>query len=350
MLLTLEKIKENNRLTGKTYQPLTALADELEIDVFPLNKFYNKFNNIETAIEKSREVISRSIELWNKQYKGITDIALTFGLNEKSLWYQSRKGIDTEIAVTNLLSKSQIFFRGNSYNNLTSLCNEYGVQPLNITYRLKHGWSLEETIIKPVISTGKGKEVSFRGKFYTGRLALCREYKVSYNGIVKKATTMGSWLNAFKLFIQLKEKSGIKPDEQLDSIPRCINRGRRYPSLQDLAIKMNITSATIGSYKKVHKIENLFEVLNSMQSERVEKYKVNDDEIYSKNDLLKKGYTVTDVQNLYGKYKQLVPLYPELQNWDFETECVDTFLIYKELKKQMLEEIQEVEKGMIQQM
>lgn len=295
---------------GKAYHSLSALAEEIDVDLRILSKNYAECKDISEAVRKSIESERNPISLWGQDYTNMMQLSKNFGISADAIRYQMRKGVNIETAVSQILFSGGIHFQNKRYESLTQLCSEYHMQPSNIRYRIKNGWSLQRALLTPIDTDKTGEAIEYDGKWYPSRMAVCREYDIAYDCVNKLSRKTKDWGKAFDFFVWMKQVSAIAEDTQIDYVPRCVIRGKPYKALRNLTDELNISETVVKNYKKNNHFSNIIECLRSMQLSTTAK----------------------------GALK-----YPVLRDFDFGTGCCDTNLLYQE----WLESVSDREKEVI---
>lgn len=333
-----EKIREGKPVVYQktSFPSVKALSNALELPYSSLSHFYNRLQDIERAVERCMEMPEREVELWGNLYESTAQVALAFGLNASVIAQRIREGNELEDVIRGALSKEPITLYGECYQNLMDLCAAYKIQPSNVYERLRYGMSLEEAVTRPIKEVKYGDPVEYKGQYYPSKVALCRDYGLSYNCVFEQLDTNPiTFMESFEVLCKLKERVKIPRDEAMNYIPRCRVRGQNYKTVYGFVYQFGLTASTVYTYKSRHQCADLFEALRGMQGEVRIAYPIDGKILFG-----------IDVRKQYGQYqlkkmedqKITVPRYPGLQGIDFQTECYDTMAIYYELLEKLRQE------------
>ena len=334
---------------GVRYPSVKSLARELELPYASLLHYYCRRGDIQVAVKCCRASNSQTLELWGKTYDSLSDIAHQFGLSYYHLLTGAEQGITLEEIVKKALEVEPIAFRGKTYGSLMDLCAEFQMQPVNVYERLRYGLSLEEALLRPLKNIGSKIPISYRGRDYESQISLCREYGISVGSVREQLRTNPlNFLQVFDTFVQLKERIGMGKERMLNYIPHCYVRGKLYKTVTELLREFDIRPTPFYTNKYKGGYENVFEALKGMQKETRSAYLVDGVPRFSV-DIRKEKYSKNRMREILAA-KVEVPRYPELQDFDFDTDCYDMEQIYYEilgekLEVQKQEEALEMEQG-----
>lgn len=331
---------------GKEYPSLRELSRQLGLEYSPLvHKFY-RTNNIEESVEWAKQSSAKSEQyvLWGKQYQSYGEISKAFGLNNAALTSRILKGMPLEQAIEDMLSHETITYRGKEYENFAALVGAYNKEYGVVTDRLRMGFSMDRALFEPVKHQEKPSlRIRYRGKTYDSKRHLCREIGI-YDGCIREMQVNNGvdFETAVDLYCEVKRRAGIPFSQKLTYIPICILHGKFYKTVVQLANDLGMTQASINTYKHRHGYEGTLEALQAMQKETKVCYAVNE-EMKTTTELLQMGYTSASYPKLP---KREFPMYPQLQEIDLVTDCVDTMKIYREVKAEMIEKEEAMQLGM----
>lgn len=321
---------------GITYHSVKDFARTKGLDYGSLSHFVNRSSSFDEALSRYEEQQTRKrqneLVLWGRKYESRAQLAREFGISPPSLDRQLQEGLDVASAVRLLLNKESILFLGKKYDRLSILCAEYNIQPANVTDRLQYGLSLYDAVTKPVRDVVRGKITAYRGVTYRSEVKLCRDYGISVTWVREQIRgTPYSFTDMANVFIHLKERVGFSKDHLLHYIPPLIMRGHEYTGVK-LARELNVSYTSLCTYKSSHGFQDTFEALRSMQGETKPVYMyMNKGCTYT--ELRKTGLTQKMVNSLPKGQR---PLYPQLENIDLKTGCIDVLHIYRNLCSELL--------------
>ncbi len=327
---------------GKKYVSLKELSKDIDVPYSPLMHRYYRTGNIEDAVAWAADTMEKkkSYVLWNRQYENLNSIALAFGLNPGSVYARMKENDSLEDIVRGLLEKGTITFHGKEYKGISALATAYNHDPSIIFDRLKYGFELERALLQPIRKLNRSElETTYRGKVYASKNELYRELGIAGNCIHEMMVNHDTdFETAVDIYWETKVKAGIPAEEMLSYLPVCIIRGRYYKTVVELANEIGISTSAMATYKHRHGCEGIVDTLQAMQLETKERYILNG-EVKTYNELLKMGYTSSSYRQVP---KECIPVYPQLQKYDFTDDCVDVMKIYEEVKQEKLN----VEHGM----
>ncbi len=327
---------------GKKYVSLKELSKDIDVPYSPLMHRYYRTGNIEDAVAWAADTMEKkkSYVLWNRQYENLNSIALAFGLNPGSVYARMKENDSLEDIVRGLLEKGTITFHGKEYKGISALATAYNHDPSIIFDRLKYGFELERALLQPIRKLNRSElETTYRGKVYASKNELYRELGIAGNCIHEMMVNHDTdFETAVDIYWETKVKAGIPAEEMLSYLPVCIIRGRYYKTVVELANEIGISTSAMATYKHRHGCEGVIDTLQAMQLETKERYILNG-EVKTYNELLKMGYTSSSYRQVP---KERIPVYPQLQKYDFTDDCVDVMKIYEEVKQEKLN----VEHGM----
>lgn len=320
---------------NRTYKSVMQMAEALDLPYSSLIYYVDKLKDIDKAIEQCRLTNSKSpLILWGNRYDSLVEIAMSFGISYASLVKQLGDNKPLHEAVRHLLSIEPIQFESRQYPTISELCMAYRMQPVNVYKRLSQGMLFDRALKQPIKIISKGSTVTYDAIVYPSKIALCREYGISVLCVNQNARlNKTSFLETFQILRQLKELAGLTKSEQLNFIPRCIIRGTLYKTLGILAKELGTSPELIKAYKRRHGFTNLFDALKAMQMERKEVCKI-DGTVVTWEELKQRGYTASQINSLKLSQEIIVPVYPQLEGKDFDTDCIDTLEIYDRLRDQ----------------
>ena len=269
---------------GKKYVSLKELSKDINVPYSPLMHRYYRTGDIEDAVlwAANAEEKKKSYVLWNRQYENVNSIALAFGLNAGSIFA-----------------------------------------------RLKGNESLEE-IVKGLLQK---ETITYRRKVYASKNELYRELGIAGDCIHEMMTNHDTdFETAVDIYWETKLKAGIPAEEMLSYLPVCIIRGRYYKTVVELANEIGISTSALATYKHRHGNEGVIDTLQAMQLETKERYILNG-EVKTYKELIQMGYTSSSYRQVP---KASIPVYPQLQKYDFTEGCVDVMKIYEEVKQEKL--------------
>lgn len=314
---------------GTEYPSIKALAKELDLPYSRLSHYYGRSRDIGESVERCRKEAGRGIELWGKQYRGIPEIAVDFGVRYASLVQRLRDGMELPEAVRHLLRTEGVTFAGKKYENFVDLCGEYHIQPANVYGRLKQGFTLTEALTRPLGKAGHGNAMWYEGVAYDSQRALCQAYGISVDCVREQTKRHPfSFMDSFENLKRLKEYAGMPWGEEMNYIPACRVRGKNYKTAASFVRQFGITSSMLSAYKYKKGIRDLFETLRSMQKETRKAFLLDGEPIFDKD--LRKRYTQTQIDQMHLP-AVFVPRYPGLQGFDFETGCLDLLVAYEDM-------------------
>ena len=274
---------------GKKYVSLKELSKDINVPYSPLMHRYYRTGDIEDAVlwAANAEEKKKSYVLWNRQYENVNSIALAFGVNAGSIFA-----------------------------------------------RLKYGFELERALLQPIRKPNRPElEITYRGKVYASKNELYRELGIAGDCIHEMMTNHDTdFETAVDIYWETKLKAGIPAEEMLSYLPVCIIRGRYYKTVVELANEIGISTSALATYKHRHGNEGVIDTLQAMQLETKEGYILNG-EVKTYKELIQMGYTSSSYRQVP---KASIPVYPQLQKYDFTEGCVDVMKIYEEVKQEKL--------------
>lgn len=321
---------------GKKYVSLKELSKDIQVPYSQLMHRYYRTGDIEDAVlwaAKSEEK-KKSYILWNRQYENVNSIALAFGLNAGSIFARLKENESLEEIVKVLLQKETITFHGKEYNGISALATAYNHDPSIIFDRLKYGFELERALLQPIRKINRPEfEITYRGKVYASKNELYWELGIAGVCIHEMMTNHGTdFETAVDIYWETKVKAGIPAEEMLSYLPVCIIRGRYYKTVVELANEIGISTSALATYKYRHGCEGVIDTLQAMQLETKEGYILNG-KVKTYKELIQMGYTSSSYRQVP---KASIPVYPQLQKYDFTEGCVDVMKIYEEVKQEKL--------------
>ena len=110
--------------------------------------------NLERALTTPIKKLSDKICVNGREFSSIVEAAQYFQLKPSTVRYRLAKGwkIEEAFGIENNIRRpkvNEIEFDGNTYPNISELARAYGVRPGLVRERLKYGWSLKESLVKP---------------------------------------------------------------------------------------------------------------------------------------------------------------------------------------------------------
>ena len=331
---------------GKKYVSLKELSKDIDVPYSPLMHRYYRSGDIEDAVAWAADTVEKkkSYVLWNRQYENLNCIALSFGLNPGSIYARLKGNDSLEDIVSGLLRKETITFHGKEYKGISALATAYNHDPSIIFDRLKYGFELERALLQPIRKLNRPEfEITYRGKAYASKNELYRELGIAGDCIHEMMVNHDTdFETAVDIYWETKVKAGIPAEEMLSYLPVCIMRGRYYKTVVELANEIGISTSTMATYKHRHGCEGVIDTLQAMQLETKERYILNG-EVKTYNELIKMGYTSSSYRQVP---KERLPVYPQLQKYDFTEDCVDVMKIYEEVKQEKLNMEQEMQMNM----
>lgn len=321
---------------GKKYVSLRELSKDIGVPYAPLMHRYYRTEDIEDAVAWATDTMEKkkSYVLWNRQYENLNSIALAFGLNPGSIYARIKENDSLEDIVSGLLQKETITFRGKEYKGISALATAYNHDPSIIFDRLKYGFELERALTQPIRKLNRPElEVTYQGKVYASKNELYRELGIAGDCIHEMMVNHDTdFETAVDIYWETKVKAGIPAEEMLSYLPVCIIKGRCYKTVVELANEIGISTSAMVTYKHRHGHEGVIDTLQAMQLETKERYILNG-EVKTYKELMKMGYTSSSYKQVP---KERIPVYPQLQKYDFTKGCVDVMKIYEEVKQEKL--------------
>ena len=235
---------------GTEYPSIKALAKELDLPYSRLSHYYGRSRDIDQSVERCRREAGQGVELWGKQYRGIPEVAMDFGVRYASLVQRLRDGMELPEAVRHLLRSEGVTFAGKKYENFVDLCGEYHMQPANVYGRLNLGFTLTEALTRPLGKAGHGNAMWYEGVAYDSQRALCQAYGISVDCVREQTKRHPfSFLDSFENLKRLKEYAGMPWGEEMNYIPACRVRGKNYKTAASFVRQFGITSSMLSAYK-----------------------------------------------------------------------------------------------------
>ncbi|NBK91681.1 hypothetical protein D5278_06760 [bacterium 1XD21-13] len=325
---------------GISYPSLKNMAEELGFSRSILQQAYYRTKDIKEAVEYCLKYEKRDLTVWGRTYQSLSEVALLFGISHYRLTTQVREGKKLEEAVKEALETEPIVFEGRRYAHFVDLCGAYGIQPVNVYFRLEYGMDLREALTRPIKRTGGRTQISYQGREYESQTDLCRSYGISVLCVREQTRTNPlTFLDSFEVLEELKRRLGMKAEEMLNYIPHCRIRGKNYKTVAELLREFDITATAFYSRKSRSEDKDVFAVLKGMQAETRRAYEVEGQPMLRE-----------EVRRLHYKEYQIdklprceLPKYPKLAGFDLDTKCYDSERLYYELLNKKLEEQEQVQ-------
>lgn len=317
---------------GKRYRSIETMAEDLSLPYSSLQHCINRCDSVEEAIEICRDRWENRITLWGKYYRNKQEICEAFGIKYANLKTELEvKQRTLEEAVLELLKRQPIKFEGAYYSSITELCCKYQIQPRIVYDRLQRGKTLYDAVYQPLRPNGKVFEITFEGKQFTNATELCRFYNISRECVAEQCRYEKSktFIECFALVKQLKDEIGWPEDQLFAYIPACKINGVFYKTMEEFVVNNGMSSGQITTYKYRRNCKDWIETLKGMKTAGKPGYQT-ETGIYSYKELERRGYKAAQISQL--PYRPTgIPLYPSLQKYDFENNCIDIRLRYKQL-------------------
>lgn len=334
----------------RRYSSISELCRDLNLPYYKVYKTLQSEKDIPIALERIKNELEQGAQfyLWKKRYESLDDIAIQYGVRFESLSTRVTGQSNLESVIIDLLYKESIFYKGYEYENIIDLAQNLGKPPEKIIEELKWGYSLEDILNCKVGRKYKeGFSNIYNGKEYDSVEQLLHEKGITrsviYNFIKYHNLEMRE---AIDILIETKKRVGIPENQKMSQLPTCKINGRYYEDNNKVAEAFGFTKTALSKYKSRNGYKGVLSALRAMQKETIEVYVVNG-ERKRMVDLLEMGYTYENYKNVP---KKRIPLYPQLENIDLYTDCIDIRETFEEVKREYMEakdnEFVEEEQGM----
>jgi hypothetical protein len=255
----------NNKITinGKIYNSIKEACEDKSLNKhgiklqtiryrirakWDMNEVFNKerkhigINKYSKPIEIKDSDYICSIKLWRKQYKNISDIAYTFGIDPNMLKRNIHKGLSIEKSVLDALKRG-VDINQIHYKSLIDACSYYHIQSSLVNIRLYRGYSLKEALTKDIKKHSLKKKIVFRGMEYESYIDICRKYNIQWDNVHSTKRSIGNSVNildVIEIYIKIKELLPVGTDYLLARIPYCVINNVIYKTRLDFCKQFDI--------------------------------------------------------------------------------------------------------------
>ena len=228
---------------GISYPSLKNMAEELGFSRSILQHAYYRTKDINEAVKYCLKHEKRDMTVWGRTYQSLSEVALFFGISHNRLANQVREGKKLEEVIKEALETEPIVFAGKRYAHFVDLCGAYGIQPVNVYFRLECGMDLREALTRPIKRTGGRTQISYQGREYESQTDLCRSYGISVLCVREQTRTNPlTFLDSFEVLEELKRRLGMKAEEQVREL------GKQGFNKSEIARIAGISRATAAKY------------------------------------------------------------------------------------------------------
>lgn len=198
------KSKGHFEVDGKSFSSVSSMANYYGISP---NTVYARLRNgcsMEQAVGlsslpsvESKKRVRKTYEYQGKSYNSLTALANDLGMNDSTLHRRiNQMGLSIEDAVS-YRAVSVIEYNGVEYDSVSALARAFGLQHWVVSQRLNRGYSIDDAIAKEDLRKTFSGEVSVRGIRYDSLLDACDKLNFAKETINKRLEAGASVEEAF---------------------------------------------------------------------------------------------------------------------------------------------------------
>ncbi|PGF05325.1 hypothetical protein [Bacillus toyonensis] len=294
---------------NEPYKSIRTLSESVGIPSTTITSRLARGMTVEQAVELGSGVL----EVFGNEFRTVKELTDFYGINYAIFLANLSKDSNCENVVNYMLSKEPIEFEGKEYPTISDLCNEYGISSSIVAQRIHYGWSLKDSITKPLQNPKRVNSYSFRGVDYPSIRDMSQTYGVQDMLVFHHASLLNiTPVQSFELIVRFLERySGARP-KLLSTIPSVIYNGMWYSRFIDFYKDIGTDSTIVVRFMTKYKIDNHFIALQKMQEHTIVRWF--DSQTGEQTSLLtlKNKYKTNQIEKLGYGIKKEVKVYPNL--------------------------------------
>lgn len=178
---------------GVEYGSYKELAEALEVDYRTLTAALRDGCSLQEAILKAKAYTPRvGLDYEGEHYDSRADLAGVHDVPVNRLKSRLARGMSLQDALTTPKKEKReiagkpVTYNGKTYNSRTALCEDLGLNKNTINQRIADGWTLERAIETPVDNSREIKPVVIKGVEYASKQAAYDAYGIPKSAVRRR--------------------------------------------------------------------------------------------------------------------------------------------------------------------
>ncbi len=243
---------------GQTFPSVKAMCDAYGVNYCTYRQRLGNGASLEEALTTPRGRKGSTMDHLGNTYETVKDMCDAYGVSLSTYRARVRQGLSLEEALTKAPAEDEILndsltpvlsgpckdHLGNEYSDPGEMAKAYGLTKDQYLSRARFGWDVKSILTTPLRSSGRRKGLSYNGKEYTSRKALCADLGLNYNSFIIRLTSGMSLEEAVTACLNQEPANNRK-------VAVKDHKGVQYDSISKMCQAYGI-SPTVYTYRLAH--------------------------------------------------------------------------------------------------